>query len=109
MVAKRLAPLIWFTKNDKKHIRLRGLPDAPAIPLIDRKQITALAAVKINIETFLEVENIPQESSKKAAPSLDVSTDTDLFLVFPCTIMGERTRSQTFRNQSNPLINSHTQ
>ena len=56
MVSKRLAPLVWFTKNGNKHICLCGLPDAPAIPLIDRKRMTALAAVGLNIGSFLEVD-----------------------------------------------------
>ena len=35
-IAKRLAPVIWFTKGGAKYVRMRGLPDSPAIPLISR-------------------------------------------------------------------------
>ena len=107
MVAKRLAPLVWFTKNGKKHIRLRGLPDAPAIPLIDRKRMTALAAVGLTIGTFLEVDCATDSKNTKDAPLLTYTTDKDPFLVFPCTVTKDTDTTTGYSTVSRTRILHH--
>ena len=52
-IAKRLAPVIWFTKGGAKYVRMRGLPDSPAIPLISRRKMQALSAIGVTIRDFL--------------------------------------------------------
>ena len=107
MVAKRLAPLVWFTKNGKKHIRLRGLPDTPAIPLIDQKCMAALAAVGVTIRAFLEVDSTPEPPTNKSTATLTIATETYPFLVFPCTI--EHTCTQACADCSHPSSDRGTQ